>query len=90
MHSLQLLQDSVLLTDENWKDFTGLLKSTPGFFFGKDKLPELSPAETRFAVLTKLKLSIKRNGKHARRRHGCYSSNSKPPEKKPILAEKRD
>ncbi|MEO6668366.1 MAG: tetratricopeptide repeat protein [Ferruginibacter sp.] len=60
-HSLKLLQESVLLTDEHWKNFTQLFEKVyPGFFFRlKEKLPGLSPAETRLVALTKLKLNNK-------------------------------
>jgi hypothetical protein len=60
-HSLQLLQNSVLLTDEDWRNFTHLFEKVHEGFFQrlKQKLPGLSPAETRFAALTKLRLSNK-------------------------------
>jgi DNA-binding CsgD family transcriptional regulator len=60
-HSLQLLQHSVLLTDEDWRNFTGLFEKVHDGFFQrlKLKLPGLSPAETRFAALIKLQLSNK-------------------------------
>jgi DNA-binding CsgD family transcriptional regulator len=60
-HSLQLLQHSVLLTDEDWRNFTGLFEKVHDGFFQrlKQKLPGLSPAETRFAALIKLQLSNK-------------------------------
>jgi len=60
-HSLQLLQNSVLLTDEGWRNFTHLFEKVHGGFFQrlKQKLPGLSPAETRFAALIKLQLSNK-------------------------------
>jgi DNA-binding CsgD family transcriptional regulator len=60
-HSLQLLQNSVLLTDEDWRNFTHLFEKVHEGFFQrlKQKLPGLSPAETRFAALTKLQLSNK-------------------------------
>ena len=60
-HSLRLLQASDLHTDEDWKKFTGLFEKVHQDFFLrlKNKLPGLSPAETRFAALTKLKLSNK-------------------------------
>jgi tetratricopeptide (TPR) repeat protein len=60
-HSLKLLQDSVLLTDDDWKNFSKLFdKVYPGFFIRvKEKLPGLSPAETRFVALSKLKLNNK-------------------------------
>ena len=59
--ALRLLQNSVILTDEDWKNFTNLFEKVhPNFFIRlKEKLPGLSPAETRFAALTKLKLSTK-------------------------------
>jgi DNA-binding CsgD family transcriptional regulator len=60
-HALQLLQHSVLLTDEDWRNFTGLFEKVHDGFFQrlKQKLPGLSPAETRFAALIKLQLSNK-------------------------------
>jgi tetratricopeptide (TPR) repeat protein len=60
-HSLQLLQNFVLLTDEDWRNFTGLFEKVHDGFFQrlKQKLPGLSPAETRFAALIKLQLSNK-------------------------------
>ena len=60
-HSLQLLQNSVLLTDEDWRNFTHLFEKVHEGFFQrlKQKLPGLSPAEIRFAALIKLHLSNK-------------------------------
>ncbi len=60
-HSLKLLQDSVLLTDDDWKNFSLLFdKVYPEFLIRvKEKLPGLSPAETRFVALSKLKLNNK-------------------------------
>ena len=60
-NSLRLLQGSVILTDEDWKNFTGLFEKVHHNFFIrlKEKLPGLSPAETRFLALTRLKLSTK-------------------------------
>jgi DNA-binding CsgD family transcriptional regulator len=60
-HTLRLLQNSVLLTDEDWKNFTGLFEKVHDGFFNrlKQKLPGLSPAETRFAALIKLQLTNK-------------------------------
>jgi len=60
-NSLRLLQNSVLLTDEDWRNFTRLFEKVHGGFFQrlKEKLPGLSPAETRFAALIKLQLSNK-------------------------------
>lgn len=59
--TLQRLQESVLLTDDDWKNFTQLFdKVYTGFFIRlKEKLPGLSPAETRFIALSKLKLNNK-------------------------------
>lgn len=58
---LRLLQNSVILTDEDWKNFMNLFEKVHQNFFIrlKEKLPGLSPAETRFAALTRLKLSTK-------------------------------
>ena len=59
--SLQLLQNSVLLTDDDWRNFTLLFEKVHSGFFHrlKQKLPGLSPAETRFTALIKLQLSNK-------------------------------
>jgi tetratricopeptide (TPR) repeat protein len=59
--SLKKLQESVLLTDEDWKNFTRLFDTVYEGFLNrlKQKLPELSPAETRFVALSKLKLNNK-------------------------------
>ena len=55
------LQQSTILTDEEWDSFRKAFESVhKGFLLRlKEKLPELSPAETRFMVLSKLKLSNK-------------------------------
>ncbi len=60
-HSLQILQNSVLLTDEDWRNFSHLFEKVHSGFFQrlKQKLPGLSPAETRFTALIKLQLSNK-------------------------------
>ena len=60
-NSLRLLQNSVLLTDEDWRNFTRLFEKVHRGFFQrlKEKLPGLSPAETRFTALIKLQLSNK-------------------------------
>jgi DNA-directed RNA polymerase specialized sigma24 family protein len=60
-NSLRLLQNSVILTDEDWKNFTSLFEKVHQNFFIrlKEKLPGLSPAEIRFIALTRLKLSTK-------------------------------
>ncbi|HEX5151703.1 MAG TPA: hypothetical protein VFW07_09640 [Parafilimonas sp.] len=59
--SLKNLQESVLLTDDDWKNFTRLFDTVYEGFLNrlKEKLPGLSPAETRFLVLSKLKLNNK-------------------------------
>lgn len=55
------LQQSILLTDEQWNEFKATFdKVHPGFITRlKTKLPDLTPAETRFIVLNKLKLSAR-------------------------------
>jgi hypothetical protein len=58
---VQLLEDSIILTDKNWRDFSETFESVhPGFFqrLG-EKFPELTPAEIRFMVLTRLQFSVK-------------------------------
>lgn len=60
-NAVKLLQESVLLTDDDWRNFTQLFdKVHNGFFIRlKEKIPGLSPAETRFVALSKLKLNNK-------------------------------
>jgi len=56
----QLLQ-STILTDEDWAGFRiNFEKVFPGFFVGlREKMPDLTPADTRLLALTKLHLSTK-------------------------------
>jgi len=55
------LEHAILLTDEQWEDFRKLFEKVHKGFFAnlKKKMPDLTPAETRFLALTKLKLSSK-------------------------------
>jgi tetratricopeptide (TPR) repeat protein len=55
------LQQSTILTEDQWEEFRQLFEKVhPGFLHKlKEKLPELSPAETRFMVLAKLNFSNK-------------------------------
>ena len=59
-HLNQLLNTSIL-TEDDWKHFRQLFdKVYPGFFIRlKEKMPDLSPADTRLMALTKLQLSQK-------------------------------
>lgn len=58
---MQQLYSSTILTDDEWEEFKLLFdKVHAGFLHRlKEKMPELSPADTRFLVLTKLKLTNK-------------------------------
>jgi tetratricopeptide (TPR) repeat protein len=58
---IQQLQQSTLLTDEQWDNFRDLFeKAHAGYLYRlKEKMPGLTPAETRFMALSKLKLSNK-------------------------------
>ncbi len=58
---LSALEKSVLLTDEQWTNFTKLFEKAHGSFLLrlKEKAPGLSPAEIRIIALSKLKLSNK-------------------------------
>lgn len=60
-HIIQDLYSSTILTDEEWEEFKLLFEQVhAGFLFRlKEKLPELTPAETRFVALSKLKLDNK-------------------------------
>lgn len=55
------LQQSTILNDEEWLTFrTAFEKLNPGFFTRlREKMPDLSPAEIRFVVLTKLQYTNK-------------------------------
>lgn len=55
------LQQSTLLTDEQWNDFKLIFEKVHTGYLNRlrEKLPGLSPAETRFMALSKLKLSNK-------------------------------
>lgn len=63
-HSLEELLQASILTDEEWQKFRELFEKVhPGFLARlRVKLPDLTPAETRMLVLTKLKLSNKEMG----------------------------
>lgn len=55
------LQQSTILTEDQWQAFRSAFeKLNPGFLSRlREKMPELSPAEIRFVVLTKLQFSNK-------------------------------
>jgi DNA-directed RNA polymerase specialized sigma24 family protein len=59
--ALQELRKSTILTDEEWEYFRDLFEKVHHGFLQrlKEKMPELTPAETRFVVLSKLGLSGK-------------------------------
>lgn len=59
--NLLKLQRSTILTDEQWNDFRDIFEKVHGGFLQrlKDKIPGLTPAETRIVVLTKLKMDNK-------------------------------
>ncbi|HEY9177470.1 MAG TPA: transcriptional regulator [Flavipsychrobacter sp.] len=58
---LSELQQSILLTDEQWDNFKATFEKVhPGYIVRvKSKLPDLTPAEIRFIVLSKLRLSTR-------------------------------
>lgn len=61
-HNLILqLQQSTILTEEDWYHFKSLFEQVHSGFLQrlKEKYPEFSPAETRFLSLSKLSLSTK-------------------------------
>jgi hypothetical protein len=59
--TINSLLESTILTEEDWKKFRQLFEKVyPGFFIRlKDKMPDLSPTETRLLALTKLQISPK-------------------------------
>lgn len=58
---LSKLQQSILLTDEQWNEFKATFDKVHSGFIARlrERLPDLTPAETRFVVLSKLKLSAR-------------------------------
>ncbi len=56
---MDVLASSTILTDEDWQHFRNLFEQVhPGFLYRlKDRFPDLSPAEMRLLILTRLKLS---------------------------------
>jgi len=56
---LRQLQESIILTEDQWIDFKKLFNKVHAGYLQRlqVKLPSLTPAETRFAVLSKLRLS---------------------------------
>jgi len=59
--SLAVLQQSTILTDEQWESFRQLFEKVHPGFLGRlrDKMPGLTPAETRLMVLAKLSFTNK-------------------------------
>ncbi len=58
---IRQLQNNILLTDEQWNEFKELFEKVHLGFFNRlrEKFPGLTPAETRFFALAKLKLTTK-------------------------------
>ncbi len=58
---LRLLQGAVLLTDEDWHQFSALFEQVHGGFFARlaERMPGLTPAETRYMALSRLGLNSK-------------------------------
>lgn len=59
--NLLKLQNSNILTDEQWDDFRATFDEVHTGFLSKlrEKMPDLTPAETRFVALTKLRMNNK-------------------------------
>jgi DNA-binding CsgD family transcriptional regulator len=59
--TLQQLQQSTILTEEQWDDFRNMFEKVHAGYLNRlrDKLPGLSPAEVRFITLSKLKFTNK-------------------------------
>ncbi len=59
--SIQKLRGATLLTDEQWADFRNSFEEAhPGFLSRlRVKMPDLTPAEVRFVVLSKLQMDAK-------------------------------
>lgn len=59
--NLVKLQNSIILTEEQWDDFKDTFEEVHSGFLNRmrEKMPDLTPAETRFMALTKLRLTNK-------------------------------
>lgn len=59
--NLAKLQQSTILTEQQWEDFRAVFEKVHNGFFIRlrEKLPDLSPAEIRFVALNKLNLNNK-------------------------------
>lgn|GEM_PF-1338212 len=59
--NLVKLQNSIILTEEQWDNFKDTFEEVhSGFLYRlREKMPDLTPAETRFMALTKLRLTNK-------------------------------
>lgn len=59
--NLNTLLNANIITDEDWKQFRSLFEKVyPGYMVRlKEKIPDLSPAELRLCVLTKLNINQK-------------------------------
>lgn len=59
--ALLQLQQSTILTEDQWEDFRALFEQVNAGYLNRlrEKLPSLTPAETRFITLSKLKFSNK-------------------------------
>jgi DNA-binding CsgD family transcriptional regulator len=59
--NMEKLASSTILTEDEWRDFRRLFEQVqPGFLYRlKEKFPDLSPAEIRLLILTKLNLSTR-------------------------------
>jgi hypothetical protein len=61
---MQQLRQAMILTDEQWEDFTVLFEKVHGNFFSRlrQKIPGVTPADIRFIALSRLRLSNKTMG----------------------------
>lgn len=59
--NLVKLQNSIILTEEQWDNFKDTFEEVhTGFLYRlREKMPDLTPAETRFMALTKLRMTNK-------------------------------
>ena len=58
---LHEMKQAILLTDEQWDDFKNNFEKIHKGYLARlrEKVPDITPAETRFFVLSKLRLSNK-------------------------------
>jgi hypothetical protein len=89
---LEQLRQSTILTDADWEKFRALFEHVHSGFLNRlrNRFPHLTPAETRFLVLSKLGFNTKEMAACTRRFASIYPHHLVPhPQKTPVARRKR-